>query len=60
MERRRTAIDFETRLGKLREELDRRAEDGSDEQLRASNLVEEQAFQNGWPNCWGSFNNIVP
>jgi hypothetical protein len=54
------ATDFETRLGKLREELDRRAAAGSDEQLDATNRVEEQAFQNGWPNCWGSFNNIMP
>ena len=54
------ATDFETRLGKLREELDRRAAAGSDEKIDASNLVEEQAFQNGWPNCWGSFNNIIP
>jgi hypothetical protein len=54
------ATDFETRLAKMREELDRRAPHDSGDKPEALNLVEEQAFQNGWPNCWSSFNNIMP
>jgi hypothetical protein len=54
------AMDFEARLGKLRDELDRREAAGPEEKIDAADLVEEQAFQNGWPNCWGSFNNVMP
>jgi hypothetical protein len=54
------AKDFETRLANLREELDQPKYADSEEKISPLNLVEEQLFQNGWPNCWGSFNNIMP
>ena len=52
------STDFKTRLAAVREELERRNDSG--EKLEASGHVEEQLFHNGWPNCWGSFNNIMP
>jgi hypothetical protein len=53
-------MDFEKRLAAVRDELDRREAAGSREQGHAQNEVEEQLFQNGWPNCWGDFHNIMP
>jgi hypothetical protein len=54
------AKDFETRLASVRDELDRLPIAERDERTDKLNMVEEQLFQNGWPNCWGSFANIMP
>jgi hypothetical protein len=44
----------------VRKKLEQR--DMADSTKKPENLkmMEEQLFQNGWPNCWGSFNNIMP
>jgi hypothetical protein len=53
-------MSFDERLAVVREELERREALEAAENQEPRNSIEEQLFQNGWPNCWGSFNNIMP
>jgi hypothetical protein len=49
------AMTFEERLEEVREML------GADEaeEGNSSPSWDEDMFKNGWPNCWGDFNNIM-
>ncbi len=56
-------MTFEERVNELRERLqqaDREAGRGGEEEGSASSPTwEDDMFKNGWPNCWGDFNNIM-
>jgi len=52
-------MTFTERMNEVRERM--RAQDEALEQKGThSPSWDEDLFKNGWPNCWGDFNNIMP
>jgi hypothetical protein len=49
--------NFEERMEEVRAEL-ASAEPIQDEGSTSPSWVEDM-FKNGWPNCWGDFNNVM-
>jgi hypothetical protein len=52
-------MTFSERMNEVRERM-RAQEDGVEQKATHSPSWDEDLFKNGWPNCWGDFNNIMP
>jgi hypothetical protein len=52
----KTKMTFEQRMEEVREML---AVDEQKEEAATSPSWDDDMFKNGWPNCWGDFNNIM-
>jgi hypothetical protein len=50
-------MSFEQRMNEVREML--RTEDAAPHAGADSPSWDEELFRNGWPNCWGDFNNVM-
>jgi hypothetical protein len=53
-----TQMSFEERMEEVREKL-KTIEDSAKEARKVSPSWDDDMFKNGWPNCWGDFNNIM-
>jgi len=51
-------MSFEERMEEVREKL-KNIEDSAKEARKVSPSWDDDMFKNGWPNCWGDFNNIM-
>ena len=51
-------MSFEERVNAVRESA-RGQEDTIEETRNASPSWNDDMFKNGWPNCWGDFNNVM-
>jgi hypothetical protein len=52
-------MSFTERMNEVRERM-RAQEEGLEQKAMHSPSWDEDLFKNGWPNCWGDFNNIMP
>jgi len=50
---------FEERLNEVRQLLESIDEPTKRKAASESPSWDEDMFKNGWPNCWGDFNNIM-
>jgi hypothetical protein len=51
-------MTFEERMIKVREQVLAASEPATGRPTSPS--WDDDMFKNGWPNCWGDFNNIMP
>jgi hypothetical protein len=51
-------MTFEERMNEVRELLKSKDEPTQPKPIESPSW-DEDLFRNGWPNCWGDFNNIM-
>jgi hypothetical protein len=51
-------MSFEDKVNAVRESA-RGSEEAAEQTRNASPSWDDDMFKNGWPNCWGDFNNIA-